>query len=80
MKKYYINYNTGANNKYVTGTLEETMQEAEKGITYTQEDLDICNEDGKIVARLPWYGVKPDDEDVVTVQFGDFGFYSEWVI
>jgi hypothetical protein len=32
------------------------------------------------VAYLPWWGVQPEENDVVTCQFGTYGFYGEWVI
>lgn len=76
--KYYVNYGTGAGNEYVEGTLEEAMKVAEDGLAYTQQSVSIEDEDGKAVAQLPWYGVAPEEDDVVTCQFGDFGFYGEW--
>ena len=33
---YYIDYGTGAGNFEFTGTLEEAMEEANKGLCYTQ--------------------------------------------
>lgn len=76
--KYYVNYGTGAGNRTVEGSLEEAMQVAEDGLTYTQQSVHIQNEDGDEVAWLPWYGVAPEEEDVVTCRFGDSGFYGEW--
>ena len=75
---YYINYGTGAGNEEVEGTLEEAMKIAEKGLTYTQESVGIENEDGETIAVLPWWGVEPGEDDIVTCQFGSFGFYGEW--
>lgn len=49
------------------------------GLAYTQTDVKIQTEDGEDVAVLKWYGVKPEEDDVVTAQFGDYGFYGEWV-
>lgn len=80
MVNYYINYNTGAGNKWVNGTLEEAMQEAENGLAYTQIGVTIEDENGKIVAYLPWYEVEPSEDDIVTCQFGSFGFYGEWIL
>jgi len=28
---------------------------------------------------LPWWGVVPTEDDIVTAKFGDYGFYGEWV-
>lgn len=79
MKKYYINYNTGAGND-TANTLKEAIETAVENAAYTQQPIIIENEDGIEVARLPWYGVKATDEDEVTVDFGDYGFYGTWEI
>ncbi len=76
---YYINYGTGAGNEFVDGTLEEAKKAAEEGLAYTQEDVKIQTEDGEDVAVLKWYGVQPEEDDIVTARFGDEGFYGEWV-
>lgn len=76
--KYYIDYGTGAGNEYVEGTLDEAKKVAEDGLSYTQTDVKVQTEDGEDVAILKWYGVQPSEDDVVTAQFGDYGFYSEW--
>lgn len=76
--KYYIDYGTGAGNEYVEGTLDEAKKVAEDGLSYTQTDVKVQTEDGEDVAILKWYGVQPNEDDVVTAQFGDYGFYSEW--
>lgn len=78
MNKYYINYGTGAGNEYIKGTLEEAKKVAEDGLAYTQTDVKIQTEDGEDVAALNWYGVQPEEDDVVTARFGDRGFYGEW--
>lgn len=79
MKKYYINYNTGAGNFEFEGTLEEAMKAAEEGLCYTQQNVSI-ELDGEQVAYLPWWGAQPEEDEVVTCQFGSFGYYGEWVI
>ena len=76
---YYINYGTGAGNEFVDGTLEEAKKAAEEGLAYTQEDVKIQTEDGEDVAVLKWYGVQPEEDDIVTARFGDEGFYGDWV-
>lgn len=75
-----INYHTGAGNEECNGTLEDAMRIAEENISYTQEPITIEDEKGNELARLPWYGVMPEEDDIVTAQFGDFGFYAEWII
>ena len=78
MEKYYVNYNTGAGNFEFEGTLDDVKKEAEKGICYTQENIEIEDKNGNTVAYLPWYGVEPEEDDYITEQFGSFGFYGEW--
>lgn len=77
--KYFINYGTGAGNEEVDGTIEDAKRVAEDGLSYTQTDVKIQTEDGEDVAVLNWYGVQPEEDDVVTARFGDFGFYGEWM-
>ena len=75
-KKYLVNYNTGVTEE--SDTLDQAIEIAEKGLTYTQEDVDIYyGEERK--ATLKWYGVEPTDDAIVTASFGDFGFYGEWI-
>lgn len=76
--RYHINYGTGVGNEYVDGTLEDAKKAAEQGLAYTQTDVKIQTEDGEDVAVLKWYGVQPEEDDVVTARFGDSGFYGEW--
>lgn len=75
---YYINYGTGAGNEFVDGTLEDAKKVAEEGLAYTQEDVKVQTEDGEDAAVLKWYGVQPEEDDVVIARFGDYGFYGEW--
>jgi len=76
--KYYIDYCTGAGNEWVDGTLEDAMKTAEEGLAYTQQPVIIFDEEHNEVARLPWWGVSPKEEDIVTALFGNYGFYGEW--
>lgn len=76
MKKYYVNFGTGEGNEEAD-TLDEAMELAVEGATYTQDPI-IIAEDGEEIARLPWYGVKAEEDDIITVDFGDYGFYGEW--
>lgn len=77
--RYYVNFGTGAGDEWVDGALEDAKKVAEDGLAYTQTDVKIQTEDGEDVAVLNWYGVKPEEDDVVTARFGDYGFYGEWV-
>ena len=79
MGKYYVDYNTGAGNFEVEGTLEEAMTAANEGLCYTQQWVKI-KENDEVVAQLPWYGIKPEEDNVITAQFGDYGFYGEWIV
>jgi len=80
MSKYSVNYQTGAGNFTKIADLDKVMAAAVEGIGFTQESVIITDEDSKEVARLPWYGCKAEVDDVVTVDYGDNGFYSEWII
>ena len=78
--KYYINYHTGAGNFEFEGTLEDAKKEADKSIAYTQQDITI-EMNGEEIARRDWYGVAATEEDKQEdiVEYGSFGFYSEWI-
>ena len=76
MKKYFIDFNTGAGNEYAE-TLEDAKRIAEANLVYTQQDVDIY-EDDTLVTTLRWWGVQPEQDDVVTAQFGSFGHYGQW--
>lgn len=88
MNKYYINYGTGAGNFEVEGTLEQAMKEAENGVAYTQKSvrIEITIEDEygnkfpRTIAVLPWYEYEPEENEKVTCQFDEFGFYGEWEV
>lgn len=82
MSKFYVNYNTGAGNEWVEGTLEEAMETAESGLAYTQTSVTIKDENGKDIAKLPWCGVSSeyaDEDEIITADFGDFGYYGGWI-
>jgi len=75
--KYFIDYGTGAGNRMIEGTLEEAMVAAEKELAHTQIGVTIYDENTTEVAGLPWWGVAPGEDDIVTAKFGN-GFYGEW--
>lgn len=76
--KYFINYGTGAGDESVEGALDDARKVAENNLCYTQKDVRIEDENGNIVARLPWWGVVPEEDDEVVCRFGDSGFYGAW--
>ena len=76
-KKYLVDFNTGSGNEY-TDTLEQAKELAERGLAYTQESVTIYCDDEE-VAKLPWWGVQPEEDDVITESFGSYGFYGEWI-
>lgn len=82
MKKYYIDYGTGAGNEYVEGTLEQAQQVANKGASYTGEDIMILIPDEYLVCSRKWYGVPFDvqlyDDTSDVILFGNLGYYDEW--
>jgi hypothetical protein len=73
-----IDYGTGITEE--ANDLEEAKKIAEKGMTYTQESVRIM-EDGRQIAVSYWVGIKPteEEEDNVLQQFGDYGYYTNWV-
>ena len=75
---YFIDYNTGAGNESIKGTLEDAKKLAESNLSYTQKDVTI-SANGEEAARLIWYGVSPQEGDFVTANYGDFGFYGGWL-
>lgn len=80
-RTYKIDYNTGAGNRSISGTLEQAMALADEYAAYTQRDITIKDEAGHMVARRSWWGevFDPDiTEDIDPIEFGDFGHYSDW--
>lgn len=79
MRKFIINYNTGAGNREVEGAsnLEEVKALAIQGISYTQENISIEDESGNVLSVARWYGVEPEEDDDVLEIVGN-GFYAEW--
>lgn len=76
--KYMVNYNTGAGEEDAY-SIEEAKKLAELGICYTQQSIDIFDrEKEETIATLPWYGVKPGDDDEPIEEIGG-GFYGQWV-
>lgn len=78
--KFYVDYQTGAGNFEFEGTIDEVMHEAVERVSYTQQNVIIYDENRKEVAILPWYGVQADGDDVITVDYSNFGFYGEWLV
>lgn len=77
MRKYYIDYNTGAGNEYAE-TLEEAKALADEGACYTQQSIHIYEVESETdndidydyyetprqpVAIRNWYGVAYDEEE-----------------
>lgn len=80
--EYYINYHTGVGDEWFEGDLEDAMEAAESGVCYTQQNVTIETYDGnefECVAKLPWCGCAPEDEDDVLIDYGSFGYYGQWI-
>ncbi len=79
---YYIDYQTGAGNEYVTGTLEHAKAVADDHAARTERDICIYNEADELVATRRWFGIAYDEETDVDVEdpitFGCQGFYDDW--
>lgn len=80
MKKYQIDYHTGAGNEYAN-TLEEAMEIADSGASYTGQDITISDSEGNEILRRIWWGVPYDEEspEENIIKFGQSGYYSDWV-
>lgn len=78
---FYINYNTGAGNEWVTGTIEDAMKKADENATYTQETIAIENANHDELAHRSWHGtLEFIDGEENPIKFGDSGYYSDWYI
>ena len=84
--RYIVDFGTGAGSE-TAYSVEDAMKKAEAGIAYTQKDIRILDETERspwstdpepVVAILPWYGVKADEDDEVVQGFGEYGFYGPW--
>lgn len=77
---YRVDYQTGAGN-FEADTLGEAMDLADQGAAYTQKDIIIYDENGEEAARRQWWGVPTDAETQKDpIEFGCFGYYSDWII
>jgi len=49
---------------------------------YTQENVTIEDSERNVVATSYWNSVFPENEEIdgMLVQFGSFGYYSNWEI
>ncbi len=89
MKKYLIDYNTGAGNNFAD-SIEDAKQKADEGAAYTQKDIVIYEgksntptSEWKEILRRNWWGVPFDPEETEEtkeeiIQFGSFGYYGAW--
>lgn len=78
---FHINYNNGMKNDLYAlsfDQLEWVEDFAEEFMSYTGHDVVIYDHMGKEVSRSEWYGVKPEEDDEVLMQFDDYGYYTNW--
>ena len=79
MKRYIINYHTGAGNlKIETDDIQHVKEVAKNGMTYTQENVTIEDVEGNVLFVSRWYGIYPEEYDRPLAIFGN-GFYEEWI-
>lgn len=92
MGDYQINYHTGAGNLLLKNvSLKEAMDKADEGISFTQQNVTIIDNDtGYICAERKWVGARYDvdifskpiedwyEEEII--QFGNEGYYEPWDI
>lgn len=59
--------------------MEEAKKVADEWAEYTQKDIKIEDETGELIAWRSWNGCLTGLEDMERpIQFGDFGYYSDW--
>lgn len=85
MKKYMIDYQNGLVDEIGAINLDDAMDQVMESLTHTQNSIKILDECNNHLATLPYYGYDPSidddlEEDDILVAFGDFGFYSNWII
>lgn len=80
VERYTICWGTGVDDDVIIGDLSAAKDAADKACAYTQQPIVINDKDGHEVARRPWWGTAPSDDDKEgdIIQFGDFGFYGPW--
>lgn len=81
--KYTIDHNTGITDEF-EGTLAEAKAEADENVCYTQQNIDILDENDSVVATRKWWGVQYDEnnDDVFEedpISYGKFGYYTSWI-
>lgn len=77
--KYIIDYGTTFK-KVKSEDIDELKKIADENTAYNQEDICIKNEEDEIIARRKWYSTKDGiEEEVNPIDYGDFGFYGDWV-
>jgi hypothetical protein len=80
MERYYINFGTGAGNRYAD-SLEEAMEVADESASYTQRSITILDSDDNVVAVRGWCGCRDGiEEELDPIDFGDFGYYGDWSV
>lgn len=81
---YTIDWGTGVTNEDEQGidTIEEAMQIADKRACYTQQDIEIVDDEGYVMAERRWIGVEYRPDDVESCEnpilFGGCGYYTDW--
>ena len=76
---YRVDYQTGSGN-FEAASLGEAMDLADQGAAYTQKDIIIYDEDDNEAARRQWWGAPLDADQTDPIEFGCFGYYSDWII
>lgn len=84
--KYYVSGGTGAGD-FIANTLGEAKRLSDEKTAYTQMDISIYEiEDGETEPKedsepccvRKWWGVPLISEDIMPIDFGSFGYYSDW--
>ena len=77
MNRYTIS-DSRWNEDIAADTLEEAERKADQRLSYTQRTITLM-QDGLVVACRRWYPTLEGIEDCENpIQYGSFGYYSDW--
>ena len=81
MKKYMVDFGTGAGNLYAD-TIDEAMELADKNACFTEQNIYIIGtETGQKLYVRNWYGTNEGlDLNDNPIDYGANGHYADWRI
>ena len=77
---HFVRFGTGAGDYQSILPISQLKKEVDDKLTYTQCSVTILDNDNNLVCYRDWVGCLDGiDEMESPVQFGDFGYYADWV-